>query len=153
MNTTVPKTAIEHELGLVLTGGGARGAYQVGVLKWIARNYPEIEVPILTGVSAGAVNTAKLAAARGPESLVLWLGSAAILAVSAIVTRHNAWLSMPLALLVFTGIALTILDGPWTRLFDPFEYGFGSWVFVIGVMSTACVLILEWMATPEVTLD
>ncbi|HEX6133375.1 MAG TPA: patatin-like phospholipase family protein [Longimicrobiales bacterium] len=65
MTTTVPKTAIEHELGLVLTGGGARGAYQVGVLKWIARNYPDIGVPILTGVSAGAVNTAKLAAAPG----------------------------------------------------------------------------------------
>jgi NTE family protein len=65
MTTTVPKTAVEHALGLVLTGGGARGAYQVGVLKWIARNYPRIEVPILTGVSAGAVNTAKLAAAPG----------------------------------------------------------------------------------------
>lgn len=65
MSTTVPKTAIEHELGLVLTGGGARGAYQVGVLKWIAQNYPEIEVPILTGVSAGAVNAAKLAATPG----------------------------------------------------------------------------------------
>ncbi|MEX1184472.1 MAG: patatin-like phospholipase family protein [Gemmatimonadota bacterium] len=60
-----PKTAVEHELGLVLTGGGARGAYQVGVLKWIARNYPHIEVPILTGVSAGAVNTAKLATTPG----------------------------------------------------------------------------------------
>jgi NTE family protein len=62
---TSAKHAIEHTLGLVLTGGGARGAYQVGVLKWIARNYPDISVPILTGVSAGAVNTAKLAAAPG----------------------------------------------------------------------------------------
>lgn len=76
--TTVPKTAIEHELGLVLTGGGARGAYQVGVLKWIARNYPGIEVPIITGVSAGAVNAAKLAATPGTfaqacdELEVLW---------------------------------------------------------------------------------
>lgn len=76
--TTVPKKAIEHELGLVLTGGGARGAYQVGVLKWIARNYPDIEVPILTGVSAGAVNAAKLAATPGTfaqaceELEVLW---------------------------------------------------------------------------------
>lgn len=65
MTTTVPKTAIEHELGLVLTGGGARGAYQVGVLKWIARNYPDIGVPIITGVSAGAVNAGKLAATPG----------------------------------------------------------------------------------------
>lgn len=59
------RTAVEYHLGLVLTGGGARGAYQVGVLKWIARNYPDIHFPILTGVSAGAVNTAALAAGPG----------------------------------------------------------------------------------------
>jgi NTE family protein len=65
MQVTTHGTAVERELGLVLTGGGARGAYQVGVLKWIAEEYPDIQVPILTGVSAGAVNTAKLASAPG----------------------------------------------------------------------------------------
>jgi NTE family protein len=53
------------ELAIVLTGGGARGAYQVGVMQWIARNYPELEVPILTGVSAGAINAAHIAAHPG----------------------------------------------------------------------------------------
>jgi NTE family protein len=62
---TAGKRAVEYNLGLVLTGGGARGAYQVGVLKWIARNYPDLHFPILTGVSAGAVSTAALAAAPG----------------------------------------------------------------------------------------
>jgi NTE family protein len=62
---TAAKRAVEYNLGLVLTGGGARGAYQVGVLKWIARNYPDLHFPILTGVSAGAVSTAALAAAPG----------------------------------------------------------------------------------------
>jgi len=56
---------VADDLGLVLTGGGARGAYQVGVLSWIARHYPDVSVPILTGVSAGAVNAAKLAARTG----------------------------------------------------------------------------------------
>jgi NTE family protein len=66
-------------LGLVFTGGGARGAYQVGVLRWIARHMPGLHLPILTGVSAGAVNIAKLATAPGSfaqavESLhELWL--------------------------------------------------------------------------------
>lgn len=55
----------DRELGLVLTGGGARGAYQVGVLRWLARHYPDLRLPILTGVSAGAVNIAKLAAHHG----------------------------------------------------------------------------------------
>lgn len=65
--TTSPKPLMqsERDLGLVLTGGGARGAYQVGVLRWIARHYPDLQVPIITGVSAGAVNTAKLASHPG----------------------------------------------------------------------------------------
>ena len=50
---------------MVLTGGGARGAYQVGVLSYLARAYPDLRVPILTGVSAGAVNAAHAAAHPG----------------------------------------------------------------------------------------
>ncbi len=49
---------------LILSGGGARGAYQVGVLKGLAEILPEKkESPfqILSGVSAGAINCAKLA--------------------------------------------------------------------------------------------
>src|SRR5438132_8731430 len=55
----------DYDLALVLTGGGARGAYQVGVLRWLARNYPDLRVPIITGVSAGAMNAALLAAHPG----------------------------------------------------------------------------------------
>ena len=50
---------------MVLTGGGARGAYQVGVLSYLARAHPDISVPILAGVSAGAVNAAHIAAHPG----------------------------------------------------------------------------------------
>lgn len=46
---------------LVLSGGGARGAYQVGVLRYIAKHRPEVRFPIVTGVSAGAINAAFLA--------------------------------------------------------------------------------------------
>lgn len=46
---------------LLLTGGGARAAYQVGVLRSLARRFPELDFPILTGVSAGAINVALLA--------------------------------------------------------------------------------------------
>jgi NTE family protein len=68
------------ELALVLTGGGARGAYQVGVLRHLASRFPELRIPILTGVSAGGVNVAHLAQHRGTfresvEHLVaLWRG-------------------------------------------------------------------------------
>lgn len=54
-----------RELALVLTGGGARAAYQVGVLDWIARHRPGFRAPIVTGVSAGAVNAAHIASHHG----------------------------------------------------------------------------------------
>lgn len=68
------------ELALVLTGGGARGAYQVGVLRHLASRFPNLRIPILTGVSAGGVNVAYLAQHRGSfrqsveELVTLWRG-------------------------------------------------------------------------------
>ncbi|MEP7383109.1 MAG: patatin-like phospholipase family protein [Gemmatimonadota bacterium] len=76
MSRPTPHT---EDLALVLGGGGARGAYQAGLLRQIARRYPHLRIPILVGVSAGAVNTIHLASHRGnfeesTDSLVrLWL--------------------------------------------------------------------------------
>ena len=49
----------------MLTGGGARAAYQVGLIKGIARHYPRLKFQIVTGVSAGAINAVFLAARKG----------------------------------------------------------------------------------------
>lgn len=46
---------------LVLSGGGARGAYQVGVLRHLASKHPDLRFKIITGVSAGAINATFLA--------------------------------------------------------------------------------------------
>jgi NTE family protein len=68
------------ELALVMSGGGARAAYQVGVLEALTERAPDLHVDILTGVSAGAINAAFLASHRGPfaqsvaELSSLWLG-------------------------------------------------------------------------------
>ncbi len=51
----------EGKLALALGGGGARAAYQAGFLHAVARRFPELHIPIITGVSAGAINTAVLA--------------------------------------------------------------------------------------------
>ena len=51
-------------VALVLQGGGARAAYQVGVLKALVEilDYPaENPFPVITGTSAGAINAAVLA--------------------------------------------------------------------------------------------
>ena len=53
-------------LGIVLSGGGARAAYQVGVLSAIAERAPDLQFQIVTGVSAGAINALHLAAHPGP---------------------------------------------------------------------------------------
>ena len=56
---------MENAVGLVMTGGGARGAYQAGVLKRIGQlrraQTQGNPFPIIGGASAGAINGAALA--------------------------------------------------------------------------------------------
>lgn len=64
---------MENPIGLVMTGGGARGAYQAGVLKRIGE-LPSVRsgrnpFPIIGGASAGAINGAALAAGCDDFSL------------------------------------------------------------------------------------
>lgn len=66
-NPSLPSPPAEPgPLALVMGGGGARAAYQVGLLRAVARRFPEVSFPIITGVSAGAINAAHLAAHPGP---------------------------------------------------------------------------------------
>jgi NTE family protein len=63
-NVDRPRTPIGSTVGLVLPGGGARAAYQVGVLKGIAELFPSRAhnpFPIIVGTSAGAVSAAVIA--------------------------------------------------------------------------------------------
>lgn len=48
-------------MSLVLSGGGARAAYQAGVLSYISDNIGDPDFRIVTGVSAGSINAAHLA--------------------------------------------------------------------------------------------
>jgi len=55
---------MDNKSALVLTGGGARAAYQVGVLKAVRELLPDPRVnpfQIICGTSAGAINAASLA--------------------------------------------------------------------------------------------
>jgi NTE family protein len=64
-----PAAEPQHDdLAIVLDGGGARAAYQVGLLRWLARRYPDVKLRVITGVSAGAINAAFLASHRGTLS-------------------------------------------------------------------------------------
>jgi NTE family protein len=60
----LPQAGARARAGLVLTGGGARAAYQVGVLKAVRDvlgNPVKNPFPIVCGTSAGAINAASLA--------------------------------------------------------------------------------------------
>src|SRR5215831_12190472 len=60
-------------LGLVLSGGGARGAFQVGVYERLledarfARGFA-----VLSGTSAGGINAALIAAGKSPREMLLF---------------------------------------------------------------------------------
>ncbi|SEL53383.1 NTE family protein [Colwellia chukchiensis] len=61
---TNKRSYIDSNNALILTGGGARAAYQVGVLSAIAKFMPRnhgVPFPIICGTSAGAINSAALA--------------------------------------------------------------------------------------------
>ena len=53
------------DLGVVMGGGGARAAYQVGFLRHVAQHSPDLQIPFIHGVSAGAINAAVLASHHG----------------------------------------------------------------------------------------
>jgi NTE family protein len=64
MTGTVQAPSWDKRIGLVLPGGGARGAYQVGVLKAIAEIMPRRSsnpFSVISGTSAGAISSAVLA--------------------------------------------------------------------------------------------
>lgn len=61
----VGQKSTPEKLGLILTGGGARVAYQVGVLKAIAELLPRHArnpFPVICGTSSGSLNAVMLAA-------------------------------------------------------------------------------------------
>jgi predicted acylesterase/phospholipase RssA len=72
-----------HPTALVLSGGGARGAYEAGVLAGLCdvlgtRTQTQPMFDVLSGASVGAINTAHLAAHADradqgiPELIGLW---------------------------------------------------------------------------------
>ncbi|NRA30091.1 MAG: patatin-like phospholipase family protein [Parvularculaceae bacterium] len=95
--------AQESCAGLVLSGGGARGAYQVGVISALAEHCPgPSPFPVITGVSVGAINAIVLAegaddfqaAAAKLEGLWRGLNSASIFAtdLGAMASQLGGWL-------------------------------------------------------------
>ena len=61
------------KIGLILTGGGARAAYQVGVLKAVSELLGDTSsnpFPIVCGTSAGAIAAGLTPAGRGKTQII-----------------------------------------------------------------------------------
>src|SRR5689334_14217823 len=67
----LPRTATDaRRFALVMSGGGARGAYEAGVLSWVLDELPRrlgrpARFHILTGTSVGAIHACYVAARQG----------------------------------------------------------------------------------------
>lgn len=76
-----PTSPTRPTIALVLSGGGARGAYEVGVIRYVRERLPiDAHFDIITGTSVGAINGAYLAAtcdrprAQGRMLQRVWAG-------------------------------------------------------------------------------
>jgi NTE family protein len=66
-----PKRGNRHKTALLFTGGGSRGAVEVGVLKVLAKH---ITPDVVIGTSIGAINAAAYASGIPPEKIErLWI--------------------------------------------------------------------------------
>jgi NTE family protein len=104
------------KLGLVLSGGGAKGAFEAGVCKAIEE--AGLEPTVLSGTSAGALNVAGLAHGLSADDLAdLWRATRA---TDVYRMRRDVWtLPRPSGWLGGRGLADRVLSGiGWTWLLN-----------------------------------
>jgi NTE family protein len=64
---SIPSSASHSRVGLVLAGGSARAAYEVGVIRYVLEDVAralgrEVPIDVISGTSAGSINAVMLAA-------------------------------------------------------------------------------------------
>src|SRR6266542_3803731 len=71
-------TTDSPRIGLVLGGGGAKGAYQIGVLRYLLKEVGIENFELIAGTSIGSLNALLIATATPDDAEKVWreLGSA-----------------------------------------------------------------------------
>src|SRR6185436_11598774 len=72
-NHQVDPSTGRPRVGLVLSGGGSRGAYEAGIIQYLREDLPrrlgrQVPIDIVTGTSVGAINAAFVAATNDDPS-------------------------------------------------------------------------------------
>lgn len=132
-------TRLKPNAGLVLAGGGARGAYEVGVMNGVANvlrdaGISESPFRIFTGTSVGAINATFLAAHSDRPDL-------------GAVKLREIWLSLQWS---------QQLSFTWRRVFSTFRSGGGAQSPAILDASALEALICDsipWDKLPELVAD
>jgi NTE family protein len=103
---------------LVLSGGGVKGAFQLGVLRALLEQNPELDYDIYCGISVGALNASMLASGPLKETLPelerIWFEE--IKGNRSVWTHHLLYYILSgiivIALFIIAGFLSFILDGP-----------------------------------------
>lgn len=80
--------SFSQEYGLVLAGGGGKGAYQAGVWKALCEYGIAQKVTVISGTSAGGLNAALFSLVKSEEAEKLWLSE-----VSTKLTKDSSLIS------------------------------------------------------------
>jgi NTE family protein len=112
----------KNDLALVLSGGGAHAAYQVGFLRSLANQFPQLHIPILTGVSAGAINATFIANHHGSFA-------------EAVAALSEFWLNLKVDH-VFNADAWTVLKNALRWGFSLFSGGMSKTRYPKGLVDT-----------------
>lgn len=82
--------AFSQEYGVVLAGGGGKGAYQVGVWKALTEYGIAQKVTVISGTSVGGLNAALFAGFPAADAEKIWLNQ-----VSTKLTKDSSLISQP----------------------------------------------------------
>ncbi len=148
----------ERKLGMVLSGGGARGAFQVGVYERLLRDPRFADGPaVLSGTSAGAINSALIAAGKSPrEMMEFWNGIADNPPVVASPTFFSTAASTLVRLTFEEALRWFQSSAPWRAIYQrlpnhfPPRAGSVAALWVEYLMGTRFELISRFMAGIQV---
>lgn len=118
----MPGNSSKFKLALTLSGGGALAAYQVGFLRQLLRYHPKLNFPILTGISAGAINAAYLANFNGSFK-------------GAVDSLYTLWENIAINQVLRVDAA-TILFDLFKRLFHTGVFGFAEYTHFQSLVQT-----------------